>query len=198
MLHSYSRCPVVWSWLVGAALALQLSTVGCNRKAAQPASKPATDAMRLQVFTATLARASDLQIYEGLPHQNFDRDRFLSERATQAHRVMFDYAFYEPPSQVRVDDVRELITILTTSGSYKLWNLEPGVFRQTSCGGFHPDFQIRWKEDANTYDLQLCFGCDEAHFHVQGATLECDLTAESRTRLRELLKPFGLKRPLPH
>lgn len=31
----------------------------------------------------------------------------------------------------------------------------------TLCGGFHPDYELRWSGPAGNYEMQVCLGCGE-------------------------------------
>ena len=59
------------------------------------------------------------------------------------------------------------------------------------CGGYHPDYCLRWEDDTDTYDLMICFGCCEMKFYGPENYLIADIKAEFET----LLEKYRDQRP---
>lgn len=130
-------------------------------------------------------RASSLTLFEGLPHQNWDYDQHQRELATKKTVVIHDFPFYERPLVLSTDEVAELRRLCAAAGSYSSYSGEK------LCGGYHPDYCLTWKDDTATYDLMICFGCEEMKLYGPQNYLIADLNAP----FNKLLKKHQDQRP---
>jgi hypothetical protein len=139
---------------------------------------------------ATVASANQFQVYEGLPHPNNEEMLFLRERATSRTIRLDGFLFYGTPVDVPAADAAVLKDLLGTERSFLAWRGEK------KCGGFHPDYLAEWRAGADSYRVQICFGCGEVKVHGPASSLRCDMQNESRQRLEGLLKKYRTHRPL--
>lgn len=116
-----------------------------------------------------LPSGTALSLYEGLPHQRFEKELLEKERAKKLIvEFQFDYSvmpgytpgptaypFYKTPLQLKPDDAHQIRDLLANRSTY---NEHTGG---KACGGFHPDYAIEWSEGGKTLRALLCFGCSE-------------------------------------
>lgn len=137
---------------------------------------------------ATLAGASLIRVYEGLPHQSFERDLLAKESQRKDTKVIGSFRFYTPA--VEAKNLVGLRTLLSSSEAIQ-------VFRgEKRCGGFHPDYAIEWLDGAgNRYDAQICFGCHEVIYRDGKNEYRYDLKRGSLEKLKKELAGYAKKRP---
>ncbi|MFD2160759.1 hypothetical protein ACFSW8_17775, partial [Rubritalea tangerina] len=143
----------------------------------------------LKELQKSLASSEELHIYEGLPHQAFEKSLLKSELKRKDKTFIGSYPFYTPKVKVE-DDTKKLLRRILGSQSI----LRP--HSDKLCGGFHPDYAISWHTEDEDYAALICFGCREIKFVTPSKTLHYDLTQKSLDSLKQLLKPFHSKRPL--
>lgn len=156
------------------AIALILSILGCQTessttatpKASAPSAYPkkyllpsplqAAQPKAAEQLGAIARRADAIVVYEGLPHQHFERESFESEIATKDVIDLDEHPFYREPLEISPEDldrIREFVT-----GPDAFFNF----VGEKECGGFHPDYAVEWRVGQERFRLLLCFGCGEA------------------------------------
>lgn len=129
--------------------------------------------------------AATVDLYEGLPHQLWEREAFERELATKKTVKLHEFQFYEHPLAISADDVKLLRQISVAPESYREYVPEP-------CGGFHPDYALVWKEGEHTYDLLICFGCGDVQLHGPQQELMAKMASG---KFGEILSKYRSQRP---
>jgi hypothetical protein len=140
---------------------------------------------------ATIGRADRLTLFEGLPHQYYEKDALEKEMRTKETVQLHGFPFYRETLDLKEGDSRRLKDLLGNPSSYEPYSGEK------KCGGFHPDYAVEWSFEGRAYHCLICFGCYE--FRVYGPQGEqfYDIRAGAYEGLETLLKPFRKNRP-PH
>src|SRR5215472_17236637 len=103
------------------ALWLLIDGVGCNSESRSPTdgriALNANDTSAFTPISQSVARASSLTLYEGLPHPVWDTD-YEKELATKKTVRLHDYPFYERPLDVSESDREELRGLSASADSY--------------------------------------------------------------------------------
>jgi hypothetical protein len=60
------------------------------------------------------------------------------------------------------------------------------------CGGFHPDYAIRFTKGEEHCDFLLCFGCGDGRILHNGKVIHCHIRD-----WEELLAEYAKNRPKP-
>lgn len=141
----------------------------------------------MAVADPLLKRIKSPVVYEGLPHQVWEKELLRSELASKKTRKLYGYDFYEAP--IRLDEPRAR-KLLATLAEPKLFQPYEGKF----CS-FHPDWAVQWKDSSGTYALLLCFGCHEAAFFRKDEKLVADLTEGGYQKLAKTMSAFRTARP---
>lgn len=126
---------------------------------------------RFDEAAAALRTATDVTLYEGLPHPTFERDLFESELASKPVIRSHAWPFYATPLPVSAEDASAIQAAFSTSGYFALRNPDVGKL----CGGFHPDYELRWSGPRGNYEMQFCFGCNEVNLHTPSGAVEFDM-----------------------
>jgi hypothetical protein len=142
-----------------------------------------------KTFTAAVAGAEEMTLYEGLPHQMFERDLMESERRSKRVHELHGYWFYQEPLAPSDDDAKQLTQVLSDPATFAPFSGEK------KCGGFHPDYAIEWKKDSSVYRALICFGCDEAKLFGPGIEERHDLNQSALSALEALLTKHRKSRP---
>lgn len=96
-----------------------------------PASEEASSKIRQE-----MAKATTVNIYEGLPHQMFERDLLAAESKRKDTEKIGSYRFYTPAVAAKNPEI--INRILSSSDTIQ-------VFRgEKRCGEFHPDYTVQW------------------------------------------------------
>jgi hypothetical protein len=98
--------------------------------------------------------------YEGLPHQELEKELLAQERQQKRVQDVNGFPFYEQRPELHPDDAQRLIELLKASTTYL------GPAQGKFCGGFHPDYAVEWNTKEGTQRILLCFGCEEAKVYV--------------------------------
>ena len=130
-------------------------------------------------------RAKWLTLFEGLPHPMWESDQLDEELGSKETIVIHDFPFYERPLSIAADDVEPLRSLCAAADSYASYTGEK------LCGGYHPDYCLRWEDETDTYDLMICFGCGEMKLYGPENYLIVDLKADFQT----LLEKYRDQRP---
>jgi hypothetical protein len=128
-------------------------------------------------------------VYEGLPHQTYERELLEEEKRTKATVTLHDFPFYREPLDLTEEGAKALRGLLGDARTF-----EPFAGEKT-CGGFHPDYAVEWSHEGQTTQYQLCFGCGEVKVYGPGGEFRFDLRADARERLTRLLRPYRKNRP---
>lgn len=112
-----------------------------------------------------IRRAERITLFEGLPHQRFESERLAAEKKTKATIELHGYPFYEQPLELKAEHAEWLTELLSDATS-----LTPFV-AEKRCGGFHPDYAVRWETEGQRYEALVCFGCAEVKWHPQGGKM---------------------------
>jgi len=138
-------------------------------------------------FLDSITSADSISIYEGLPHQVFERDLMERERARSDIFWIAKFPFYAPA--LKPEDQQSLKSILSAASTLKLFAGEK------MCGGFHPDFCVSWDSEQRTFNALICFGCHEIIFELEGKTFRYDLNQNAYEELMRVLSVYAVKRP---
>lgn len=130
--------------------------------------------------------AERFTVFEGMPHQNFEADLLKIERDKIEETIIGDFSFYPEPQNLQKEDEPALKELLGA----------PHVFRPflylKMCGGFHPDYVIRFTKGEKHCDLLLCFGCGDARILHDGKVIHCHIF---KNAWQKLLAPYHKQRP---
>jgi len=143
-------------------------------------------------FTKAARHADKLLLYEGLPHQLFERHLLEEERRTKLVQQLRGYLFYQEPLELKVDDAKRLTEVLADRATFEfVWP----VLGLKWCGGFHPDYALEWRHGSNRYHALVCFGCTEAKLFGPWIDSHNDLEPDAYARLKAILPAYRKNRP---
>ena len=137
----------------------------------------------------TIRFAESVTLYEGLPHQNDERELFASEKKTKSTLELHGFPFYIETLTLKPKHIDHLKAILGDSQSYR-----PPLLDK-KCGGFHPDFAVGWTVAGKEYFCLVCFGCYELRLYGPKAEQEYDMTNASAYQLKSVLASYRQNRP---
>ena len=140
-------------------------------------------------FTAPVAGAEKMTLWEGLPHQMFEHDLMESERRSKPVQELHGYWFYKEPLAPSAEDSKRLTQVLSDPATYAPFSGEK------KCGGFHPDYAVEWQKGSDAYRALICFGCDEAKLFGPGVDERHDLNERALRELEALLAKHHKNRP---
>jgi hypothetical protein len=146
----------------------------------------------LRAVTEAVRRADEVVLYEGLPHQLFEKRLLEEERRTRAVVELGGYPFYQEPLALTARDAERLSEVLGDRETYQPWKGEK------LCGGFHPDYAVEWRVGANRYQALICLGCGELLLCGPWPWLpheRFDMDKATGEALVELLKGYWKHRP---
>jgi hypothetical protein len=151
----------------------------------------AADRKHFGPISAGILGAADVTLFEGLPHQMFERDLLASELKSKKTVQQHGFSFYQRPLPLSAADAAALRRLLTSKDTYETFGGEK------FCGGFHPDYSLAWVLGTQTIHVQICFGCDELKLFGTGHELRTDADNAAITKLRAILKKYRAQRPKP-
>lgn len=134
--------------------------------------------------------ADEVIVFEGLPPEYFPAE-FKQEVATKQTIRLHGFAFYSRPLSIMSSDFAPLRAASTKAAHFGFSKMR-GI---KGCGGFHPDFLVRWKRGKEAIDLMLCFTCGDARFAGTARDLWLDLQGTGATKLGDLLWWYQDQRP---
>jgi hypothetical protein len=129
-------------------------------------------------------------LYEGLPHQTFERELLARELRSQKTVRHHGYPFYQEPLPLSATDAREVTRVFADPASFHAWG------GPKTCGGFHPDYCMEWHAGGEVYQSLICFGCREVKVFGPGAQLYLDIDTTAKPRLEAILRSYRKHRPV--
>jgi len=139
------------------------------------------------IFRTTVAAAKSIVVFEGLPHQMWDRELLTVEIQRKDTQKIWEFPFYTPSTAAtNADDLRQL---LSSSNSIVVYAGPKG------CGGYHPDYCISWQAEETTYYALVCLGCHEIVLYDGKTSLIYDLDEKAYERYKKLLAVYEAKHP---
>lgn len=115
-----------------------------------------------------IKQATEVRLYEGLPHQVYEHELLDQELNTKKTITLHKFPFYQELLPVTSEDANRLTTMFGDEQAILPYRgverLPDGrlVVAGRACGGFHPDYCIEWVAQGEVYQLLVCFGCTEA------------------------------------
>lgn len=149
----------------------------------------AESSQRLSGILERCRAASRVEIFEGLPHPHWERASLARERRRADTFENNGFRFYSPAMSLPLSQQRQLLSRALKDSTYRQW-MGPSF-----CGGFHPDYLVRFHSDTGIIDLHLCFGCAEAEFFENGILSHLNLRERVSDALARLQKANRIKRP---
>lgn len=134
-------------------------------------------------------KTAEAKIYEGLPHQALDKGQFERELEIKKTVNQSGFHFYLPELEVVPSDLAAFKEIFISSASFTRFK---GL---KLCGGYHPDFSLRWDSGKKACDTQFCLGCDEARMFIDGKVIYADISEDAAARLKAIFKKYRRQRP---
>jgi hypothetical protein len=148
-----------------------------------------TDSFRfLPAALKFIGEAKKLTVFEGMPHQNFESELLKSEQDKIEETIIGGFPFYPQPRDFQEKDEPALREILRLPSCFR-----PFLYLKM-CGGFHPDYVIRFSKGEEHCDLLLCFGCGDARILHDGKVIHCHIFKKA---WKELLAGYAKQRPKP-
>ena len=163
------------------ASVLLVGTLSAQQPA--PASEEASSEIR-----RAMAEATSVTVYEGLPHQMFERDLLAVESKRKDTEKIGSFRFYIPA--VAATNSAVFKRILSSPETIQVFGGEK------LCGGFHPDYTVQWSsQDGSRFFAQICFGCHEIIYSDGKTEYRYDFESEPFEKLKKELAPYAKKRP---
>jgi hypothetical protein len=160
--------------LIVLILAIWFVPHGCETLLTSVKADRATGSLheRLEPLLELCRNASRLEVFEGLPHQ--EREKELMELEKQRDDVMTNHGFrfYAPAVGIRENDARSLHARVCKLSAY--YGLIPNS-ANCPCCIFHPDLLLRFHTEEDAVDVHLCFGCDMANFYKEVTTIRAGM-----------------------
>jgi hypothetical protein len=167
-------------------LSVLLCLCGCDRSAS------VTSLDDQGPLAESLRQADQVQLYEGLPHQNFEPKVLKAELESNKTVDFGDFPFYAAPQELASDDRSTLTKLIGDADSFSPMDLTAAK----ACGGFHPDYCLVWKVGTDSYYALLCFGCGEIKAKGSELQLHSDIRNAAQDKFEETLKSYRNNRPL--
>ena len=140
----------------------QIKSLNFKRsQAAQKSGREKSDFMRrFASFLDAVSIYSEVSVFEGLPRAT---DKELAKLRKDHETIVFDgWPFYATPLRPNQSQIENLRSALT---AYRDFRHHPkNTNGGKGCGGFHPDFYLRWGSKNQEYHVLICLGCNELKF----------------------------------
>ena len=167
-----------------------MAYIQTSRNREQSGEDPAVWKRTIPRLLERIAAAKTVFLYEGLPHQMWERGELSQEKQQKKTRQLHGFDFYADPIPVNDPDAKLLFQLCSAPISYDRYG---GV---KACGGYHPD----WCLVFGLVEVLLCFGCDEARLYSPDEEIYTDFQApqprKALKQLEALLKGYRKNRPL--
>jgi hypothetical protein len=131
-----------------------------------------------------------LILYEGLPHQMWEKQSLEKELREKKTIRIDGYPFYEETLEVKDQDLRTIFSQLKDSK-----NFQPYAGPKL-CGGYHPDYCLRVKTPTKTLDIQVCFGCHEMVLLDGSKKYIWDMSKGTDEKLKKTIGVYRKNRPV--
>lgn len=138
-------------------------------------------------FRETLMKATEIMVFEGLPHQTWQHKQLEEELQRQDITKIWDFPFYTP--SVKASNADQLKRLLGSPAAIQIYG------GPKACGGYHPDYCVAWTVNSFTFYAQICFGCHEVVFYDGKKSFKYDMNKGVDESFKELLKIYAKKRP---
>jgi hypothetical protein len=138
---------------------------------------------------ATISGATDLVLYEGMPHPYHEPKLLAEEKASKPTRELAGHPFYREPLELASEDASFLREILADRGSIATY------VGDKKCGGFHPDYAVAWTGGGAPTQALICLGCHEVLISGRNGQARYDLRQHAYDRLKSLLGRYVTNRP---
>lgn len=137
-----------------------------------------------------LANTEGTEVFEGLPHQLFERSAMEAEKKNKKVFSVAGQYFYEKKLPVTETDKASLDLAFYADDFIRPYG-GPKL-----CGGFHADYLIVWlRKDAPPTQALVCFGCGEIEFVFENSTFPADFTSGGYKSLKNILSKYRQERP---
>ncbi len=156
--------------------------ISANAELEKPATIEAS-----AIYRTTVAAAKTIEVFEGLPHQRWDKELLTVELKRKDTQAICKFPFYTPSTTASNSDA--LRKLLSSADSIKEYG------GPKMCGGYHPDYCVSWQAGETTYYALICFGCHEIVFHDGKTTMIYDLKNKAHEQFQKLLAIYEVKRP---
>ena len=166
------------------ACGLALTALGADEP-----KQPDTNFDNLKLLVEGVKKANKVVLYEGLPHQFFDKDLLEQELKNKKTVKVHDYPFYAETLALKDEDAKRLTELFCAADSFAKFR---GPKR---CGGFHPDYCVEWQDGKGVYHVLVCFGCHEVKCYGPKVDLYCDINNDAYKEFEKVLKPYRKNRP---
>lgn len=177
--------------ILAVGLFLFLVPTGCRR------DTDTTGSVRSEVlvpFKVSVSEARSLTLFEGLPHQFWEAEELKKELSQKPTVQLHGFPFYEQTLAVEPRDASKLKVLFLSAETFQLY--PAGVVHVKQCGGFHPDYVVRWTTGDRVYDVLICFGCEEARCYGPCREVYCDISPAALKEFESTLTPYRRSRPL--
>ncbi len=172
---------------VSCLAAAALSAEPYNRES--NGEKPEDFEKNIKPLVVGIGSAKSVSLYKGLPHQYFEKELLEQELKTQKSVMLHKFPFYDKAITPKEEDVKKLAALCgdrKTFGRYRA---------PKSCGGYHPDWCVEWKDGEDVYQVLICFGCHEARVYGPKNDVYSDLDDAALKKLVEVLTAYRKNRP---
>jgi hypothetical protein len=172
-----------------AGVALVFGFGGMARSCDVPPPSMETNLANHKPLAAVIAKADKVVVYEGLPHQLWEKELLADEKKTKKTIELHDFPFYAAPIAPKDADRQQLTAVLGDATSLTQF------VGEKRCGGFHPDWCIEWHAGDNVVRCLVCFGCREVKLHGHAGPLHADLSQAAAEKLATTLEVYKTQRP---
>ena len=140
-----------------------------------------------RVLAEGIENCKTVELYEGLPHPTWESEVLERELREKEVVEFVDWPFYATPIELSNSDAELLRKLYCTRSSFvpfRGWK---------QCGGYHPDWCIKWKNGDKEFLVQICLGCCEMITTDGNVEVHCDIW--DTTDFENILKPYQKRRP---
>ena len=152
---------------------------------------PAKEFSNFKPLANGISRTKQIALYEGLPHQHFQRALLEQELQTKKTLQLHEFPFYPEPLDLSDADALQLEKLILDKDSFR----EMRFNTKKACGGFHPDFAVEFSSRDELYHVLICCGCVEIKIYGPKNALYCDVRPTAHDKLVALLNPYHKYRP---
>jgi uncharacterized sulfatase len=138
----------------------------------------------------SLVSSKEIQLFEGLPHQYWEKELLDEELKSKRTVQVYDFPFYQEKRAMAEEDAAVVRRILSDVKSVEAWRGEK------LCGGYHPDYLLEWREEEDVYRAQICLGCHELKFFAKDLEISCDIHEDACEKLASVLRKYQKNRPI--